>query len=147
MTITADGSCPERHERRILCQGASWLEPVAGVGKPAYTYNFGLKEFTELERAARSGKSSIKPTSRTTETAAVRRNGHAYINDKKVGSGRVENTRLTFSPTTPPTWADEGTNVAPTKSTTTSSLEKSWQVCRRYELARRWSPRYGLASE
>jgi arylsulfatase len=98
VTITADVVIPAGSANGvILCQGGrfgGWSLYVKD-GRPAYTYNFvGLHEYTvnSSERLG-PGKATIKLD------FAYDGNGRGkggtstlYINDKKVGSGRVEQT-------------------------------------------------------
>jgi arylsulfatase len=120
VTITADVEIPAGGaEGVILCQGGrfgGWSLYVKD-GKPAYTYNFvGLQEYTVngSERLA-PGKATIKLD------FAYDGNGRGkggtstiYVNDKKVGSGRVERTNpnIFSADDAADVGVDEGTNVS-----------------------------------
>jgi arylsulfatase A-like enzyme len=120
VTITADVESPPAGANGvILCQGGrfgGWSLYVKN-GRPAYTYNFvGLKEFTvNSSEALKPGKSVLKLD------FAYDGNGRGkggmatlYINDKKVGSGRVENTNANIfsADDAADVGIDEGTNVS-----------------------------------
>jgi arylsulfatase len=120
VTITAEveGS-PTGTNGVILCQGGrfgGWSLYVKN-GKPAYTYNFvGLQEYTvNATEQLKPGKSTIKLD------FAYDGNGRGkggtatlYINDKKVGSGRVERTESNIfsADDAADVGMDEGTNVS-----------------------------------
>ena len=120
VTITADVEIPAGGANGvILCQGGrfgGWSLYVKD-GKPAYTYNFvGLQEYTvnASERLA-PGKSTIKLD------FAYDGNGRGkggtatiYVNGKKVGSGRVEQTNANIfsADDAADVGVDEGTNVS-----------------------------------
>jgi arylsulfatase len=103
----------------ILCQGGrfgGWSLYVKN-NKPAYTYNWvGLKEFTvNSSQALPVGKSTVKVE------FAYDGNGRGkggtatiYINDKKVGAGRIENTNANIfsADDAADVVEDEGTNVS-----------------------------------
>ena len=120
VTITAEvETAPSGTSGVILCQGGrfgGWSLYVK-AGRPAYTYNFvGLKEFTvNSSEGLKPGKSTIKLD------FAYDGNGRGkggmatlYINDKKVGSGRVENTNANIfsADDAADVGIDEGTNVS-----------------------------------
>jgi arylsulfatase len=103
----------------ILAQGGrfgGWSLYVKD-GKPAYTYNWvGLQQYTTsaTERLA-PGKAKVKLE------FAYDGNGRGkggsttiYVNDKKVGSGRVENTNANIfsADDAADVGIDEGTNVS-----------------------------------
>ena len=96
MLITADVEMPAGNVNGvILAQGGrfgGWSLYVKD-GKPAYTYNcVGLKEYTRLRDGSHPASRRSGWSSRTTATDAARAAGTIFVNDKKVGSGRVENT-------------------------------------------------------
>ena len=119
-TITADVDIPAGGANGvILAQGGrfgGWSLYVTD-GKPAYTYNWvGLQQYTTTatERLA-PGKARVKLE------FAYDGNGRGkggtttiYVNDKKVGSGRVENTNANIfsADDAADVGVDEGTNVS-----------------------------------
>jgi arylsulfatase len=120
VTITAEVDVPAGGANGvILAQGGrfgGWSLYVKD-GKPAYTYNWvGLQQYTTnaTERLA-PGKATVKLE------FAYDGNGRGkggtttiYINDKKVGSGRVENTNANIfsADDAADVGVDEGTNVS-----------------------------------
>ena len=120
VTITADVDVPAGGANGvILAQGGrfgGWSLYVKD-GKPAYTYNWvGLQQYTtnSTERLA-PGKARVKLE------FAYDGNGRGkggtttiYVNDKKVGSGRVENTNANIfsADDAADVGVDEGTNVS-----------------------------------
>jgi len=120
VTITADVEIPAGGANGvIICQGGrfgGWSLYVKD-GKPAYTYNFvGLQEYTinASERLV-PGKATIKLD------FAYDGNGRGkggtstlFINDKKVGSGRVDRTEpnVFSADDAADVGVDEGTNVS-----------------------------------
>ena len=120
LTITADVEIPPNGANGvILCQGGrfgGWTLYVVN-GKPAYSYNYlGLKE-TTVNSSARlaPGKSTIKLD------FAYDGNGRGkggtatlFINDKKVGSTRIDSTQANMFSTddAADVGLDEGTNVS-----------------------------------
>ncbi len=120
VTITADVEIPAGGaEGVILCQGGrfgGWSLYVKD-GKPAYTYNLlGLEEYTvNAGEPLAPGKATIKVD------FAYDGNGRGkggtatiFVNDKKVGSGRIERTQANiFSlDDCADVGEDEGTNVS-----------------------------------
>ena len=120
VTITADVDIPAGGANGvILAQGGrfgGWSLYVKD-GKPAYTYNWvGLQQYTTnaTERLA-PGKAKVRLE------FAYDGNGRGkggtttiYVNDKKVGSGRVENTNANIfsADDAADVGVDEGTNVS-----------------------------------
>ena len=118
-TFTAEVEVPASAKGVILCQGGrfgGWSLYVVN-GRPAYTYNWvGLKQYTiNSTEALKPGKSTIK------YEFAYDGDGRGkggtvtiYINDKKVGSGRVENTNANVfsADDAADVGIDEGTNVS-----------------------------------
>src|SRR6185369_3025873 len=86
-------------------------------GRPAYTYNFvGLQEYTVNagERLA-PGKATIKLDFAYDGNGPGKGGtGTIYINDKKVGSGRIERTNpnIFSADDNADVGVDEGTNVS-----------------------------------
>jgi arylsulfatase A-like enzyme len=124
VTITADVDIPAGGANGvILCQGGrfgGWSVYMKD-GKPAYTYNFvGLHEYTvnSSEKIA-PGKATIK-VDFAYDGGGRGKGGTAtiYVNDKKVGSGRIDNTNANvFS-------ADDAADVAVDEGTNVSSAYK-----------------------
>ena len=118
-TITADVEVPAGANGVILAQGGrfgGWSLYVKD-GKPAYTYNWvGLQQYTtNATEALAPGKAKIRLE------FAYDGNGRGkggtttlYVNDKKVGSGRVENTNANIfsADDAADVGVDEGTNVS-----------------------------------
>ncbi len=120
VTITADVEVPASGGSGvILCQGGrfgGWALYVKD-GRPAYTYNWvGLEQYTvnSTERLA-SGKATIK-LDFAYDGDGRGKGGIAtiYINDRKVGSGRVEHTNANVfsADDAADVGEDEGTNVS-----------------------------------
>jgi arylsulfatase len=119
VTLTADVEIPAGGVNGvILCQGGrfgGWSLYVVN-GKPAYTYNFvGLQEYTvnSSERLA-PGKATIKLDFAYDGGRGKGGTATLYINGKKVGSGRVENTNANIfsADDAADVGVDEGTNVS-----------------------------------
>jgi hypothetical protein len=119
VTITADVEIPKSSVNGvILCQGGrfgGWSLYVVN-GKPAYTYNHvGLHQYTvnSTEKLV-PGKATIKLD--FTYDGGRGKGGTAtlYINGKKVGSGRVDNTNANIfsADDAADVGVDEGTNVS-----------------------------------
>jgi arylsulfatase len=118
-TITADVEVPAGANGVILCQGGrfgGWSLYVKD-GRPAYTYNFvGLQEYTV------NGTETLVPGKATIKLDfAYDGNGRGkggtatlYVNDRKVGSGRVERTNANIfsADDAADVGVDEGTNVS-----------------------------------
>ncbi len=120
MTITADVEIPASGANGvILCQGGrfgGWSLYVVN-GKPAYTYNHvGLHQYTvNATERARTGQGDHQARFRLRrQRPRQRRNGHHFINGKKVGSGRVEHTNANIfsADDAADVGVDEGTNVS-----------------------------------
>jgi arylsulfatase A-like enzyme len=120
VTITADVEVPAGDANGvIMCQGGrfgGWSLYVKD-GKPAYTYNFvGLHEYTV------NGTKKLTPGKATIRLEfAYDGNGRGkggtstlYVNDRKVGSGRVEQTNANIfsADDAADVGVDEGTNVS-----------------------------------
>ena len=135
-TITANVDIPSKSANGvILAQGGrfgGWSLYVKD-GRPAYTYNFvGLHEYTV------KGISKLLPGKATIRLEfSYDGNGRGkggtatlYVNDKKVGSGRVEHTNpnVFSADDAADVGVDEGTNVSSAykqhKNTFTGKIEK-----------------------
>jgi arylsulfatase len=120
VTITADVEIPRGGVHGvILCQGGrfgGWSFYVKD-GRPTYTYNFlGLQEYTvHAKERLVAGKTTIK-LEFTYDGNGRGKGGTStiYINDKMVGSGRIERTQSNvFSlDDTADVGVDEGTRVS-----------------------------------
>jgi len=102
----------------ILCQGGrfgGWSLYVVN-GKPAYTYNHvGLHQYTvNSTDALAPGKATIKLDFAYDGGRGKGGTATLYINGKKVGSGRVENTNANIfsADDAADVGVDEGTNVS-----------------------------------
>jgi arylsulfatase A-like enzyme len=119
VTITADVEVPAGSANGvILCQGGrfgGWSLYVKD-GKPAYTYNFvGLQEYTvNASERLPPGKATIKLDFAYDGGRGKGGTATLYINGKKVGSGRVENTNANIfsADDAADVGVDEGTNVS-----------------------------------
>jgi arylsulfatase len=119
-TITAEVEIPAGGANGvILCQGGrfgGWSLYVKD-GKPAFTYNFvGLQEYTvNAIEPLPQGKAKIK-LEFTYDGNGRGKGGTStiYVNDKKVGSGRVERTNpnIFSADDAADMGVDEGTNVS-----------------------------------
>jgi arylsulfatase len=120
LTISADVEIPAGGAKGvILCQGGrfgGWSLYVRD-GKPAYSYNFvGLEEYTvSASKRLSPGKASVK-LEFAYDGGGRGKGGLAtlFINDEKVGSGRIERTQANiFSlDDAADVGVDEGTNVS-----------------------------------
>ena len=119
MTITADVEIPAGGANGvILAQGGrfgGWSLYVKD-GKPAYTYNFvGLQQYTvNSTEALAPGKATIKLDFAYDGGRGKGGTATLYINGKKVGSGRVEQTNANIfsADDAADVGVDEGTNVS-----------------------------------
>ena len=118
-TITAEVEVPAGANGVILCQGGrfgGWSLYVKD-GRPAYTYNFvGLQEYTvNGSESPVPGKATIK-LDFAYDGHGRGKGGTAalYVNDKQVGSGRVERTNANIfsADDAADVGVDEGTNVS-----------------------------------
>ena len=117
-TITADVEVPSNANGVILCQGGrfgGWSLYVVN-GKPAYTYNHvGLHQYTvNSTEALAPGKATIKLDFAYDGGRGKGGTATLYINGKKVGSGRVEQTNANIfsADDAADVGVDEGTNVS-----------------------------------
>ncbi len=117
-TITADVEIASNANGVILCQGGrfgGWSLYVVN-GKPAYTYNHvGLHQYTvNSTEALASGKATIKLEFAYDGGRGKGGTATLYINGKKVGSGRVEQTNANIfsADDAADVGMDEGTNVS-----------------------------------
>ena len=117
-TITADVEVGSNANGVILCQGGrfgGWSLYVVN-GKPAYTYNHvGLHQYTvNSTEALAPGKATIKLEFAYDGGRGKGGTATLYINDKKVGSGRVEQTNANIfsADDAADVGVDEGTNVS-----------------------------------
>jgi arylsulfatase len=119
VTITAHVEVPAGGSNGvILCQGGrfgGWSLYVVN-GKPAYTYNHvGLHQYTvNSTDALPPGKATIKLDFAYDGGRGKGGTATLYINGKKVGSGRVENTNANIfsADDAADVGVDEGTNVS-----------------------------------
>ena len=102
----------------ILCQGGrfgGWSLYVVN-GKPAYTYNqVGLQQYTvNATEALAPGKANIKLDFAYDGGRGKGGTVTLYVNDKQVGSGRVEHTNANIfsADDAADVGVDEGTNVS-----------------------------------
>ena len=135
-TISADVDIPSKSANGvILAQGGrfgGWSLYVKD-GRPAYTYNFvGLHEYTVKDTSKLlPGKATIG-LEFSCDGNGRDKGGTAtlYVNDKKVGSGRVEHTNpnVFSADDAADVGVDEGTNVSSAykqhKNTFTGKIEK-----------------------
>jgi arylsulfatase A-like enzyme len=117
-TITADVEVASNANGVILCQGGrfgGWSLYVVN-GKPAYTYNHvGLHQYTvNSTEALAPGKATIKLEFAYDGGRGKGGTATLYINGKKVGSGRVEQTNANIfsADDAADVGVDEGTNVS-----------------------------------